>query len=61
MTLISLIIVLVILGVVMYLLETYVPMSPPIRTILRVAVILIVCLWLLQTLGVIGAGSLRIG
>ncbi len=54
MNLISVIIVLVICGLVLYLLETYVPMSPPIKTVLRVVVVLVLCLWLLQTFGIVG-------
>lgn len=49
---IGLLIVIVILGVILYLIENYVPMSPPIKTLLRVVVVLIIVLWLLQVLGV---------
>jgi len=49
--LIEIVIVLVIVGVVLYLINTYIPMAPPIKTILNVIVILIVCLWLLSVLG----------
>lgn len=48
MGLIGLIVVLIIAGVVLYLVETYIPMSPPIKTVLRVVVVLVLCLWLLQ-------------
>lgn len=60
MDLISLIVVLVILGVALYLLETYVPMSPPIRTLLRVLVVLVIVVWLLQTLGIWGGSHVTI-
>jgi hypothetical protein len=43
---------LVIVGLCLYLAETYVPMSPPIKTILRVVVVLLIILWLLQVFGV---------
>lgn len=52
MSLITLLIVIVICGVCLYLVETYVPMSPPIRTVLRVVVVLVLVLWLLQIFGV---------
>ena len=39
--------VLVIVGLVLYLVEQYVPMSPPIKTILRVVIVLMLCFWLL--------------
>ena len=45
---ITVLVVLVIVGVCLYLIETYVPMSPPIKTVLRVVVVLILVLWLLQ-------------
>jgi hypothetical protein len=49
--LITLVVVLVVLGVALYLLETYVPMSPPIKTVIRVVVILAIVLYLLQAAG----------
>jgi hypothetical protein len=48
MGLISLIVMLVILGLALYLVETYIPMSPPIKTVLRVVVVLVLVLWLLR-------------
>lgn len=42
----------VIIGVVLYLIETYVPMSPPVKVVLRVVVVVLLCLYLLQAFGV---------
>ena len=53
MPIVSAIIVLVIIGLVLYLIEQYVPMSPPIKTVLRVVVILGLCIWLLNALGIV--------
>jgi hypothetical protein len=50
-TLISLVVVLVVLGLVLYLIETYVPMSPPFKIVLRVVVILALALYVLQVFG----------
>ncbi len=50
---ITMIITLVILGVCLYLLETYVPMDPAIKTIIRVLVIIFSALWLLSFFGVV--------
>jgi hypothetical protein len=50
--LIQVIIVLIIVGVCLYLIQTYIPMSPPIKTILMVVVVLVLCLWLLQVFGI---------
>jgi len=54
MSLITVLIVLVILGVALYLIETYIPMSPPIQLVIRVVVVLFIVLWLLQLLGIVG-------
>jgi hypothetical protein len=50
---ITLLIVLVVIGVCLYLLETYVPMSPPIVIVIRLVVVLIVIVFLLRALGVV--------
>ena len=47
------IIVLIVLGFCLYLLETYVPMSPPIQMIIRAAVILFSVLYILSVLGIV--------
>jgi hypothetical protein len=67
MTLISLLVTLVIVGIVLWLINTYIPMDGKIKKILNVVVAIIVMLWLLSALGVIGPhsnmhiGSLHIG
>jgi len=48
MSLISLIVALIIVGLLLYLEETYLPIAQPIKVIIRVIVILVVILWLLQ-------------
>ena len=58
-TLITLIVVLVILGLVMWLIEQYVPMSPPFRTVLRVLVVLALILYLLSAFGLWSGPRLR--
>ncbi len=56
MDLIQLLVVLVVVGVCLYLVQTYVPMAAPIKTIINVVVVLILCLWLLRTFGIMGSG-----
>jgi hypothetical protein len=51
MSIISVLVVFVILGLALYLVETYVPMSPPIKVVMRVVVVLLLVLWLLQAFG----------
>lgn len=54
MTLLSLIIVLVVVGVALWLINSYIPMDPKIKTILNVVVVIFVIVWLLQALGLFG-------
>jgi hypothetical protein len=49
---ITLLLTLIIIGVALYLVETYIPMSPPIKTVIRVIVVVILILWLLRVFGV---------
>ena len=53
MSIITIIVVLVVIGLVLYLIETYVPMAQPIKTVLRVVVVLALCLWLLNAFGIV--------
>lgn len=48
MSVINLIIILVIIGVILWLVNTYVPMDAKIKQILNIAIVIIVVLWLLQ-------------
>lgn len=57
---IEMLVFIVILGVCLYLVEAYVPMSPPIATVLRVVVVLIVVLWLLSSFGFIGGSQFNL-
>lgn len=62
MSLISLILTLVIVGVILWAVNTYIPMDPKIRNILNIAVVILVCLWLLGALGLLsGLDTIRIG
>ena len=60
MPLMNVLIVLVIVGVLLYLVETLLPIDATIRRIIHIVVVLAVCIWLLQVFGIIGPlGSLR--
>ena len=54
MPLVNVILILVAVGFVLWVINTYIPMARPIKTILNLVVVVVVCLWLLQTFGVIG-------
>lgn len=53
MSLINLIVVLVIVGVILFLINNYLPMDGKIKNILNIVVIIVVILWLLQSFGVL--------
>jgi hypothetical protein len=57
MSLISLLIVLVIVGVALWLINTYIPMDGKIKKVLNVVVVIIVIAWLLNVFGIFGSHS----
>ncbi|GGD28813.1 Thivi_2564 family membrane protein [Sinisalibacter lacisalsi] len=59
MSLINLIITLVVVGVGLWAINTYIPMDRKIKSILNVVVVILVVLWLLRGFGVLN--SLNIG
>ena len=62
MPLIQLVLVLVVVGVVLWLINRYIPMQSTIKKILNVVVIIAVVLWLLSAFGIIGnLSTIRIG
>ena len=62
MSLIGLIVVLVVVGVLLWLVNTYIPMQAPIKQILNIVVLIAVVLWLLNAFGLLsGIGNIRVG
>lgn len=57
MSFIQLVVVLVVVGVALYLVQT-IPMDQTIKTIIRVVVILAVILWLLEAFGLLSGGPI---
>jgi ABC-type long-subunit fatty acid transport system fused permease/ATPase subunit len=53
MSLIGIIVTLVVVGVVLWLIDRYIPMNPTIKWILYVIVIIAVIWWLLQIMGLL--------
>jgi len=53
MPLISLVIVLIVVGVLLWLVNNYIPMDRKIKNILNVVVVIAVILWLLQAFGLL--------
>ncbi len=57
MSLISLLIVLVVVGVLLWLVNNYIPMDGKIKSILNIVVVIGVVLWLLQAFGLLSSIS----
>lgn len=62
MSLVSVVITLIVVGVILWLINTYIPMDGKIKGILNIVVVIAVILWLLQGFGVIdGLRQVRLG
>lgn len=57
MDLVQVVIVLVVVGVLLWLVNNYLPMDGKIKSILNAVVVIAVVLWLLQAFGVLGSLS----
>lgn len=57
MPLLNLVIVLIVVGFVLWLINTYIPMASSIKTILNVVVVVAVAVWVLQAVGLWGRVS----
>jgi len=56
------VIVLVVVGVILWLINTYLPMDAKIKKILNIVVVIAVVLWLLRAFGILGSLSeIRVG
>ena len=61
MSLIGLVVTLVVVGVLLWLLNNYVPMDGKIKRIINIVVVIVVVIWLLQAFGLLGSlQSIRI-
>lgn len=61
MSVLSLVILLIVIGVALYLVNSAIPMDPKIKAILNVVVVVVVLLWVLDAFGIIGSlGTVRI-
>lgn len=59
MPLLNVVLTLIVVGVVLWLINTYIPMQATIKKIINIVVVVVVVLWLLQGFGVIGGGSVK--
>ncbi len=58
MPLLSLILTLAVIGLVLWLVTTYIPMPAPVKTIIIAIVVIVFCVWLLQNFT--GLGSVTV-
>jgi hypothetical protein len=62
MPLINVVVVLVVVGVILWLINSYIPMAGSIKMILNAVVVIVVVLWLLSVFGLMGELSkIRVG
>jgi hypothetical protein len=54
MTLLNIVVVLVVVGLVLWLINTYIPMAGSIKSLLNIVVFVVVLIWVLQVFGLIG-------
>jgi len=61
MSLISLVVTLIVIGVLLWLVNTYIPMDGKIKQILNVVVVICVVVWLLYAFGIINhTGDIKV-
>jgi len=55
MSLVNIVVVLVVTGLIMWLIDTYIPMASAIKSLLNIIVFVVLLVWVLQGVGIIGA------
>ena len=60
MVIIQLVVVLIVIGLLLYVVESLLPIDPTIKLAIRVIILLAVVLWLLTLVGLIPGGTLRL-
>ena len=54
MSLLSVVLVLIVVGVLLWLVNTFLPMDRKVKNILNIVVIVVLVIWLLQSFGILG-------
>jgi hypothetical protein len=57
MPLVHIVLVLIVVGVILWLINSFIPMDAKIKSILNIVVVIAVIIWLLQAFGVLGSLS----
>jgi hypothetical protein len=60
MSIITVVLVLIIVGVIMWLINSFIPMASPIKALLNAVVLIILILWLLQVFGIFSFGHFNL-
>ena len=55
MSLMNIVVILVVAGLIMWLINTYIPMAAAIKSLLNIVVFVVLLIWVLQVLGIIGS------
>lgn len=62
MPLVNVVVTLIVVGVLLWLINTYIPMDAKIKRLLNIVVVIAVVLWLLSAFGLIGdLSNIRVG
>lgn len=57
MPVLTILIVLIVAGVILYLINRYIPMDGKIKSILNIVVVILIIVWLLKVFGILGSLS----
>lgn len=57
MSLLTIILVIVVVGVLLWAINSFIPMDSKIKSILNIVVVIVLILWLLQAFGILGSLS----
>jgi uncharacterized protein YhhL (DUF1145 family) len=60
MTLVDIVLILILVGLFLWLVNTYIPMAGGIKSLLNVVVFVVVLVWVLQVFGLVGAIPIRV-
>jgi hypothetical protein len=60
MTLIDIVLVLIAAGLILWLVDTYVPMAGGIKSLMNVVVFVVMLIWILQVFGLVGSVPIRV-
>ena len=57
MPILTILLVLIVAGVILYLINRYIPMDGKIKSILNIVVVILIIVWLLKVFGILGSLS----